>query len=142
MADAAEPYAKPLPTITDENRPFWEATRRGELRMQTCGACGHVRYPIAPVCPKCLSDEAEWTRLSGRGTVFSYVVFHQVYHPAFKTDAPYNVAMVQLEEGPRLFSNIVGVANSEVSVGDPVEAVFDAVTDEVAIPRFRLARGR
>jgi uncharacterized protein len=131
-------YNKPLPTITDENRGFWEGAKRGRICMQRCRDCGHVRYPISHVCPQCLSYSFEWTDLSGRGVVFSYVVFHQLYNPAFKDDIPYNVAMIQLEEGPRMYSNIVGVDNDAVKVGDKVEAVFDPVTPEVTIPRFRL----
>jgi len=131
-------YNKPLPTITDENRGFWEGATRGKICMQRCKDCGHVRYPISHVCPQCLSYSFEWADLSGRGVVFSYVVFHQLYNPAFKDDIPYNVAMIQLEEGPRMYSNIVGVDNDAVKVGDKVEAVFDPVTPEVTIPRFRL----
>ena len=133
MAD----YTKPLPTLTDENRPFWEACREGHLSLQKCGACGNLRYPINRFCPECLSEEATWTKLSGRGTVFSYIVLHRAYHPGFKEDVPYNVALVQLEEGPRIFSNVVGVPNDAVRVGDAVEAVFESVTPEVTIPRFR-----
>lgn len=131
-------YTKPLPTITDENREFWEGAKRGRLRMQKCEDCGHVRYPISHVCPKCLSYDFEWTDLSGRGVVFSYVVFHQLYSKAFEKDIPYNVALVQLEEGPRMYSNVVGVDNDAVKIGDQVEAVFEPVTPEVTIPRFRL----
>lgn len=135
-------YAKPLPTLTADNRPFWDACREGRLRLQQCGGCGHVRYPIAPVCPSCLSGDFAWAEVSGRGTVFSYIVFHQAYHPGFKGDLPYNVALVQLEEGPRLFSNIVGTPNDQVRIGDAVEVVFDPVTPEVTIPRFRLRDAR
>jgi uncharacterized OB-fold protein len=131
-------YKKPLPTITDENREFWEGAKRGKIRMQKCKSCGHIRYPISQVCPECLSYDFEWTDLSGRGEVFSYVIFHQLYNPAFKDDIPYNVAMVQLEEGPRMYSNIIGVDNDAVKVGDKVEAIFDPVTPEVTIPKFRL----
>ena len=131
-------YNKPLPEISDENREFWEGAKRGKLRMQKCGACGHIRFPISHVCPKCLAKEFAWTDLSGRGEVFSYVVFHQLYNKAFEKDIPYNVALVQLEEGPRMYSNVVGVDNDAVKVGEKVEAVFDPVTPEVTIPRFRL----
>ena len=131
-------YTKPLPTITDENRPFWEGCHQGKLRMQKCGDCGHIRYPISHVCPKCLSYKFEWADLSGRGEVFSYVVFYQLYNKAFEKDIPYNVALVQLDEGPRMYSNVVGVDNDAVKIGDEVEAVFDPVTPEVTIPRFRL----
>jgi uncharacterized OB-fold protein len=130
-------YTKPLPTITDENREFWDGAKRGKLRMQKCGTCGHIRYPISHCCPKCLSLNFTWTDLSGRGEVFSYVVFHQLYNKAFEKDIPYNVALVQLEEGPRMYSNVVGVNNDAVKVGDKVEAVFDPVTPEVTIPRFK-----
>jgi len=131
-------YTKPLPTITDENREFWEGARRGKLRMQKCGDCGHIRFPISHVCPKCLSYNFEWADLSGRGEVFSYVVFHQLYNKAFEKDVPYNVALVQLEEGPRMYSNVIGVDNDAVKVGDKLEATFDQVTPEITIPRFRL----
>jgi uncharacterized OB-fold protein len=130
-------YDKPLPTLTEENRPFWEGCREGRLMLQRC-ACGHLRYPIARFCPECLSDDATWVEMSGRGTVFSYIVFHRAYHSGFKADLPYNVALVHLEEGPRMFSNIVGTPNDQVRIGDAVEAVFEAVTPEVTIPRFRL----
>jgi uncharacterized OB-fold protein len=137
---SATEYKKPLPTLTDENRPFWEGAREGRLVMQKCGACGHIRYPISHVCPDCLSYEFEWTPLSGRGEVFSYVVFYQLYNKAFADDIPYNVALIQLEEGPRMISNIVGVDNDAVEVGDKVEAAFEKATDEITIPRFRLRR--
>ena len=134
-------YKKPLPTITDVNRPFWEGCREGKLKMQKCRACGHIRYPISHVCPDCLSYDFDWTSLSGRGEVFSYVVFHQLYNKAFAEDVPYNVALVQLEEGPRMYSNVVGVDNDAVKVGDKLEVTFDPVTPEVTIPRFRLRAG-
>jgi hypothetical protein len=129
-------YAKPLPILSDDNRPFWQATKKNELRMQQCLDCRHIRYPINHVCPKCLSEKAEWKQLSGRGEVFSYIVFHQVYHPGFAKDVPYNVAMIQLEEGPRMISNVVGVPVDQVKVGDKVEAVFDPVTEDITVPRF------
>lgn len=133
-----EPYKKPLPTLTDENRPFWAAAREGRLSMQKCGECEHIRYPIQIVCPRCLSDQFSWETLSGRGTVFSALVFHQVYNKAFAEDVPYQVSLIQLDEGPRMYSNVVGVPPEAVKVGDRVEAIFDPVTDEVSIPRFRL----
>jgi len=131
-------YTKPLPTLTDENRPFWDACRQGRLRMQQCDDCGHIRYPISHCCPKCLSYDFHWQDLSGRGEVFSYVVFHQLYNKAFADDIPYNVALVQLEEGPRMYSNVVGVDNDAVKVGDQLEVVFDPVTPEITLPKFRL----
>ena len=131
-------YSKPLPTITDDNREFWEGCKQNKLRMQKFDDCGHIRYPISHVCPKCLSYKFQWMDLSGRGEVFSYVVFHQLYNKAFEQDIPYNVALVQLEEGPRMYSNVIGVDNDAVKVGDKLEVAFDPVTPEITIPRFRL----
>src|SRR5437763_1939561 len=113
-------YTKPLPTLREEHRPFSESSRNGRLTLQQSRSCGHLRYPISPYCPRCLSAEFAWTPVSGRGTVFSYIVIHQAYHPGFKADLPYNVALIQLEEGPRMYSNVVGVANDQVKVGDAV----------------------
>lgn len=132
-------YTKPLPDVTDENRPFWDGLRERALRLQKCGDCGHLRYPISRWCPRCLGEEAEWVDLSGRGEVMSTIVFHQVYTKEFAGDVPYNVSLVRLDEGPQLFSNVVGIAPSDVAVGDKVEIVFDDVTADVTLPRFRPA---
>ncbi len=130
-------YRKPVPRVTPENRPFWDAARRHELRLQRCGDCGHVRYPPAPLCPECLSETTEWTRVSGRGIVSTWVVFHKRYFDAFADEIPYNVVQVELEEGPRLTANLVGVRNDEIAIGMPVDVVFDDVTTEISLPRFR-----
>ena len=131
-------YTKPLPTITNENREFWEGARKHELTMQRCNDCGHVRYPINNVCPKCLSGRFSWQTLSGEGKILSYIVFYQKYSPAFADDLPYNVALIQLKEGPRMFGNIVGVDEDTPKVGDEVKVMFDPVTPDVTIPRFTL----
>lgn len=131
-------YGKPLPTITDENREFWEASKNLQLKMQQCKDCHHIRYPINHVCPKCLSGNCFWKKLSGEGKILSYIVFYQKYSPAFADDLPYNVALIQLKEGPRMFGNIVGVDNDAPKVGDEVRVLFDPVTPEVTIPRFTL----
>lgn len=130
-------YRKPLPRITPDNRPFWEAVRRHELRLQRCMDCGSFWYPPGPVCPDCLSERFEWRRVSGRGTISSWVVFHKVYFPAFADEVPYAVVQVALEEGPRLISNLIGVPREEIAIGMPVEVVFDDVTPELSLPRFR-----
>lgn len=129
--------AKPLPRITADNRPFWEAARRHELALQRCDDCGHFRYPPAPVCPECVSERATWTPVSGRGTVTTFVVVHKPYFASFVADLPYNVVQVQLDEGPRLTANLVEIANADIRIGARVEAVFDDVTPEVTLPRFR-----
>src|SRR5262249_22657839 len=112
-----------------------------QLALPRCAECGRFRYPPAPICPQCLSDRCEWATVSGRGTVTTFVIFHQRYFPSFAVDIPYNVVQVQLDEGPRLTANLVGVANAESSVGMRVQVVFDDVTADVTLPRFRRASG-
>jgi uncharacterized OB-fold protein len=129
-------YAKPVPAITPEMRPFFEAAKRHELWVQRCAACGARRFPARAICTECLSTRAEWEQVSGRGEVFSFNVMHQVYHPGFATEVPYAVVLVKLAEGPKMVSNLVGVPPHEVRIGMPVQAVFEDITDEVTIPKF------
>ena len=132
-----QPQPAPIrPTINDVNRPFWDGCRRGELLLQRCTHCRRLRYPAALVCPDCLAREAEWQPLSGRGKVFSFVVFHRAYHPAWEGKVPYNVALIELDEGPIMLSNVVAVDNAALEIGLPVEVEFDAVDDGLAIPVF------
>jgi uncharacterized OB-fold protein len=138
MAD----YNKPLPVIDSENQPFWEFCKKHELRMQKCRQCGYTRYPVSIVCPKCSSMEAEWTPLSGRGSVYTFTVYRVAYHPAFKDDIPYVVAIIQLAEGPRMESNIIGCKVEDVKVEMPVIVSFDDVTEEISLPKFRPEDGR
>jgi uncharacterized protein len=130
-------YLKPLPVISSLNRPFWEGLKQRELRLQKCAGCGNVWYPPAPLCPACWSREFTWARLSGRGRVNSWVVFHQSYFRGFDSELPYNVAEVELEEGPRLLTNLVGIANDQIHAGLPVEVVFEDATAEVTLAKFK-----
>ena len=136
-ADAA---AKPLPQISAEMAPFFEAARRHELVVQRCRGCGTLRFPARDRCSACLCREADWVPVSGRGTVFSFAVMHQVYHPGFAAEVPYAVVLVALDEGPRMISNVVGCPPSEIRVGMPLEVVFEMVSPEVTLPKFRAAR--
>jgi uncharacterized OB-fold protein len=120
--------------------PFWEAARCRRLVVQRCRGCGAFRFPARDLCSRCLSREAEWAPVSGRGTIFSFAVMHQVYHPAFADAVPYAVVVVELEEGVRLVSNLVDCPVGAVRVGIPVEVVFEDVTPEVTLPRFRPRR--
>ncbi|HZS00174.1 MAG TPA: Zn-ribbon domain-containing OB-fold protein [Chloroflexota bacterium] len=132
-----ETYTKPIPIPSEESLPFWEACRRHELRLQRCAACQRYWFPPSNVCPECLSDQWEWAPASGRGTVFSFVVFHRVYHPGFRDAVPYPVAIIALDEGPRFLSNIVDCPIEDIRVGMPVEVVFEDVTDDCTLPKFR-----
>jgi len=129
-------YEKPLPQIDEENRPFWEGCQQGELRVQKCTNCGHIRH-LSPACPQCLKSGHEWIAASGKGTVYSWIVVHQRYNRAFEEELPYNVTIVELEEGPRIVTSLVDVENENIKAGTPVEVVFDPVTDEITLPRVR-----
>ncbi|HXH21006.1 MAG TPA: Zn-ribbon domain-containing OB-fold protein [Dehalococcoidia bacterium] len=132
-------YPKPLPQLTDDNGPYLEGLRERELRLQRCGACGRYRYPPARFCPHCLSEEASWEVASGRGTLYSFIVVHQLYHPGFRDDIPYNVAIVELDEGPRITSNVVGCENRDLKIGMRLVAEYFDATPEATILKFRPA---
>jgi uncharacterized protein len=136
---AQSEYNKPLPAITSLNQPYWEGLKNRKLRLQQCDECGRIWYPPSPLCPGCWSRKFTWTRLSGRGHVNSWVVFHQSYFRGYDDELPYNVAEVQLDEGPRLLTNLVDIANDRIRAGMPVEIVFDDVTPEITLAKFRPA---
>jgi len=135
----SEKYEKLLPRIDEMSRPYWEGAKRHELLLQKCQECGHYRYPPGETCPSCLSDRLEWVKVSGRGSVYTWTVFHQAYHPAYKDDIPYAVVVVELEEGPRMITNLVNCRIEDIKMGMPVEVAFDDVTEEVSLPKFRSA---
>jgi uncharacterized OB-fold protein len=128
---------KPLPFANEDTAEYWDACRRGELRMQKCAGCGHVRFPPAVVCARCLSEVSTWEKMSGRGKVYTWIVVHRPQHPAFYEDVPYNVAIIELDEGPRMHSRIVGCPNQEIEIDMPVEVVFEKKNDDVTMPYFR-----
>jgi uncharacterized OB-fold protein len=130
-------YTKPLPVITDDNREYWDYCQAHELRMQQCHDCGHVRFPASIICPKCHSMEAEWVKLSGRGKIYSFVVYRVPYDPSYANDLPYDVAVIELDEGPRMESNVTGINVEDIKVGMPVEVYFDDIAAGVSLPRFR-----
>jgi uncharacterized OB-fold protein len=130
------PAPKPIPAVTPELAPYFEAARRGELAVQRCRDCGTHRFPPRELCSHCLGRDSDWVAVSGRGEVFSFNVMHQVYHPGFAAEVPYAVVLVQLEEGPRIVSNLAGVPPGEIRIGMPVRVTFEAVSDEITLPKF------
>lgn len=127
---------KPIPHPAPESMPYWEAAKKHCLELPKCNACGKFWFPPSQSCPHCLATGFEWKLVSGRGKVFSFVVYHRVYHPAFEREVPYVVALVELDEGPRLLTNIVGVPPEKVACEMPVKVVFDDVAEGVTIPKF------
>ena len=127
------------PAISELNKPFWDACRVHKLIAQQCTSCSEVRYPAASVCPNCLATGFSWRELSGRGELLSYIVFHRGYHPYWAQRVPYNVAFIELEEGLRMFSNIVGAPNEDLQVGQKVKVAFEQRDEDLVVPVFELA---
>jgi uncharacterized OB-fold protein len=128
-------YFKPLPKPSPTSRPFWDAAKRHELKIQRCGACNKYVYYPRDRCPHCFADQLGWERVSGRGKVYSYTIVRRASARSF-ADGPYVLAIVQLEEGPRLTTNIVGPPE-KVRVEMPVEVFFDDVTPEHTLVKFK-----
>jgi uncharacterized OB-fold protein len=137
MPGSDTPYPKPLPVVTAENRPFWEGCKQGKLLLQYCDACRWYQFYPRLYCMKCGSLKTRWVEASGRGVVYSYTIIRQNKSPGFRDDVPYNVALIRLEEGPRMMSNVIDSAPGDLRVDLPVTVVFDPVSDEISLPRFR-----
>lgn len=131
-------YDKPLPVIDSESRPYWDALKQHRLTLKRCQDCGkHHFYPRA-LCPHCHSDAVEWVEARGTGTIYSFTIARRPAGPAFKADTPYVVAVVELDEGARMMSNIVTDKVDAVRIGQHVTVQYEDVTDEVTLPKFRL----
>ena len=130
---------RPVPAPDDATAPYWEACRAGELRMQRCRPCGHLRFPPRPMCPRCQSFEDVWVRVSGRGHVYSWVVCHPPLLPAFQERAPLAIVLVELEEDPdlRIVGNLFDCAHEDIAIGLAVEVFFEELTAEVSLPQWR-----
>jgi len=124
------------PYVDLDTKEFWDATGRGVLLLRRCRACGVVIWYPRFVCPDCHSTDTEWFDATGRGTVYSFTIARRGMGP-WKDVAPYVLAYVELEEGPRLMTNVVGCDPETVTIGMPVEVVFDDTGEGTAIPRFR-----
>ena len=136
-----------LPIVDDPvSAPFWAGTAVGELRYQTCAACGRFRHPPRPMCPSCRSLEDRWAVASGRGTIWSFVIAHPPLLAAYAEQAPYNVAVVTLDEDRalRMVGNVVrtpdgplgALGPEDLAIGDPVTVAFPEAVDGVVLPRW------
>jgi len=140
MAEEKKKSSKPLPHIDEENRPWWEALKRRELYIQKCRDCGASRYYPRALCPECLSSSTEWIRCSGKGAIYTFTVTHQNQAAGFRDSLPYVMAYVELAEGVKMLTNVVDCAPEQVRIGMPVEVVYEDVTPEVTLAKFRPAR--
>jgi uncharacterized OB-fold protein len=117
--------------------PFWEGTREGELRVQHCNLCGHDQLYPRIVCTVCHRSDLSWRAASGRGSIYSVTVVRRAPSATYSADVPYAIALVELDEGPRLMSNIVGCDADDVRIGMRVVVDFDELAGDVRVPRFR-----
>ncbi|MFF5976835.1 Zn-ribbon domain-containing OB-fold protein [Streptomyces sp. NPDC012769] len=138
------------PVVDEDGAPFWEYAARGELRVQACEDCGHLRFPPRPCCPHCQSFDSEWRLMSGRGRIWSFVVPHPPLLPDYAAQAPYNAVLVELADAPRirLAGNVVSAPDAPLNSVDPARLRIGAAVrvafaeiDGVTVPRWLLERG-
>ncbi|HZR83493.1 MAG TPA: Zn-ribbon domain-containing OB-fold protein [Candidatus Binatia bacterium] len=125
------------PSPSGLHAEFYAHCARGELRFQRCDDCGTWRHPPRVLCPRCASERWQWARSSGRGTLFSWTITHQPLVPGFGDRVPYAVAVVELEEGPRLVTGLRGIALRDLAIGVPVEVAFEKLSDALGLHYFR-----
>jgi len=140
MTTAGE-YKKLLPRAQNyaHTKAFWEAAKRHELVLPRCKKCDYFHFYPREVCPRCFSQDLEWTPVSGKFRVYTFTVVRQAMTPAFQEETPYVNAVVQLAEGPRMMTNIVGCAIEDVKCDMPAEVVFEDVTPEGTLVKFKPA---
>jgi uncharacterized OB-fold protein len=131
--------SKPIPIPNEDSKQFWEGCLDNKLLLQKCDSCGHVRFYPRILCTECGSTETTWIESSGRATVYSHTTIRRAPSPAFKADVPYVLALVTLEEGGRMMTNIVGCKPEDVAIDMPVKVKFEKVSDEISVPKFELA---
>src|SRR5579859_924168 len=136
--------AKPIPVVDEASRPFFDGALQGLLMWRRCCSCGTFMWPVAgirtplrPRCVECFSGDLEWAPSSGKGTLYSFAIMHQVYDPAFAAEIPYNISLIELEEGVRMTCTVVDCANDELRIGMPLEVIFEKLSDDIAIPKFK-----
>jgi uncharacterized OB-fold protein len=134
-ATAPDAARRPRPGITRDNRFFWQGVDAGKLLIQRCAGCSELRHPPAPMCPHCRSLEFDSVEASGRGTIYSFVFHHHPTIPPFEAGHP--IAVIELEEGTRIVTDLVGVRKEDVVIGLPVTVEFNQVDDELVLPQFR-----
>jgi uncharacterized OB-fold protein len=127
---------RPLPKPNADTKPFWDGCKKQKLMFQKCGECGHVRWPPSVLCPLCHSLETEWIAASGRGTIYTFAVYHVPFHEAFKNRLPYVTAVVELDEGPRILSTITGCDIADIRCDMPVEVIWRTAPEGFVLPDF------
>ena len=135
-----EDLKKPLPIPTKWSQPFWDAAREHRLVLRKCSKCGYIDHPPYLYCTACHADEHEWIEASGKATLAAYAINYFGVPFPFWADLPYVVALIDLEEGPRMISNVVECDFDVLENGMDLEVVFDDVTDEITLPKWKPAK--
>jgi len=126
-----------IPNPDVETQPFWDGCRSGVFLLRHCNACGHDHYYPRPFCPACWSDDVSWKEASGRARLYTYSIVHVNDLPPFNERVPYVAAIVDLDEGPRVMTNVEGVPFAELAIGMPLRVAFRQISDDITIPVFR-----
>jgi uncharacterized OB-fold protein len=128
-----------LPTVDDESRPFWDAAREGRFLVVRCRACGAAHHYPRPFCPTCWSDDVDWEDASGKATLYTWSTVHVNDLPPFVERLPYVAAVVDLEEGPRVMTNVIDCPEEDLRIGMALQVTFREASDEISVPVFRPA---
>lgn len=132
-------YTKPVPVPQPESDHYWQQVSEGKLVVQKCADCEETQFYPRNFCTACNSRSVEWIESSGRGTLFTFAIVHQPPHPGFADDIPYITAIVELEEGVKMPSQVIGIAPEpdQLRIGMPLEVVFEEATAEISLLKFR-----
>ena len=135
-------YVKPLPQPDPVTQPYWDSLKAHEMQIQRCNDTGKFFFYPRGISPYTLSDNISWEKVSGKGTLYAYTIVQNQRQPGFAEEVPYIVAMIDLEEGPRMMTNLIDIEPTPetVKIGMAVEIVYDDVTDEITLPKFRPAQ--
>jgi len=128
-----------LPRPTPETQAYWEGCRQHQLLIQRCSECSRYQFYPRIICTGCMSNKIEWVKAKGSGQIISYTIVHRAISAAYAAEVPYVIALIQLEEGPKMMSNIVNCVPDKVMIGMSVEVVFEDWSEEITIPKFRPA---
>lgn len=134
-----ETYTKLVPSPLPETQPYWDGLNEGNLKVQKCGSCGRLRHYPRPVCDKCHSMDVDWATMTGNGKVHTWTITHHAFHPGFKTELPYVLVTVDLDEGVGMQAQLDAPADTKLEVGQAVEVRFARVKDDLTLPFFVLA---
>ncbi len=127
----------PAPRVNADSEPFWKASAQGRFLFKLCQKCGHPHFPPRYLCPKCWSDRLEWVESKGKGTVYSLTIMRRAPIPEFAKRVPYVVALIDLNEGPRIMANIVGIGALDVKIGENVSVCFESRAEGMQVPQFQ-----